>query len=520
MHVLILHDALGADPRPDELDTLVQVEAVTAALTARGHRAERAACGPDLERVAAELRRRRPEVVFNLVESVLGQGRFLHLAPTLLESLGLPFTGVGADGMYLSSSKLLTKRVLAAAGIPTPDWRTAEQLRERTAVPAGSWLVKSVWEHGSLGLEASTVRRDPTAAALAREIEGRSAELGGQAFAECYVHGREFNVALLTGPDGPQVLPIPEIRFEGLRPEEPRIVGYRAKWATGSAEYDGTPRQFTVRPADEALYAELRRLALDTWRAFELDGAARVDFRVDEGGRPYVIDVNANPCLSPDAGYAAALAAADVPYGEALERILQAAVARTPRRAPPATPPARPTDAAPSTDGFTVRETVTAADGQKVRDLVQSTGFFSDEELDIAAELVRETVERGDAAGYSFVLLESGDELLAYSCYGRIPGTASSIDLYWIATRQDRRGQGLGRRVLDLTEARIAALGGTGIYVETSSRAQYEPTRAFYLRCGYREIARLDDFYAPGDGKVLYWRAPTVARIVQDRSQG
>ncbi|QDU65638.1 Acetyltransferase (GNAT) family protein [Planctomycetes bacterium Pla86] len=154
-----------------------------------------------------------------------------------------------------------------------------------------------------------------------------------------------------------------------------------------------------------------------------------------------------------------------------------------------------------------MRETLEPGDDERVRDIVRSTAFFSPEEEDIAVELVQETLARGDASGYRFQFLSVGEACVAYTCFGRIPGTQSSFDLYWIATHEGWRGRGLGRRLLSSTEARIRALGGDRVYVDTSSRAQYEPTRRFYERCDYRKAAQLDDFYGPGDGKVIYCRA-------------
>lgn len=154
-----------------------------------------------------------------------------------------------------------------------------------------------------------------------------------------------------------------------------------------------------------------------------------------------------------------------------------------------------------------LRRAVVPEDEARVRRLVHATGFFSPEEEDVAAELVREALERGaQASGYRFLFLEEEDRLLAYACFGPIPATRSSFDLYWIATQPAEQGRGHGRRLLAASEAEIRALGGTRVYVETSSRAQYEPTRAFYERCGYAQVARLEDFYAPGDGKVVYCR--------------
>jgi D-alanine-D-alanine ligase len=328
VRALILHDDAGPEARPDEQDTLVQVRAVEAALVRLGATCGTLAFGDDLAAAREALRAAAPDVVFNLVESVAREGRLAHVAPAVLAGAGLPYTGSTAEALFLSTSKLLSKRVLTAAGLPTPAWRTARDLSGGGRLPEGRWILKSVWEHGSLGLEAEGVVATRDAGELRAALLARTPLLGGEAFAEAYVEGREFNAALLAGPRGVECLPIPEIRFEGFGPGEPRIVGYAAKWAPGSARYEGTGRTFDAAPADAGLHDELRRLALATWHAFELDGAARVDFRVDERGRPFVIDVNANPCLSPDAGFAATLARAGIAYEEAVGRLLAAGLAR------------------------------------------------------------------------------------------------------------------------------------------------------------------------------------------------
>ena len=152
----------------------------------------------------------------------------------------------------------------------------------------------------------------------------------------------------------------------------------------------------------------------------------------------------------------------------------------------------------------TWRRQVAPADAKAVGELVRATGFFSDEEAEIAVELVLERLERGEASGYDFLLAEDQAGLAGYACFGRIPGTQASFDLYWIAVRPSSQGRGLGRELLARGEALIAEQGGARIYVDTSSRPQYEPTRAFYLACGSRVAATLPDFYALGDGKVVF----------------
>ena len=154
--------------------------------------------------------------------------------------------------------------------------------------------------------------------------------------------------------------------------------------------------------------------------------------------------------------------------------------------------------------GVHFREEATPADVAAVRDLVAATGFFNAEEIAIAAELVDERLAKGADSGYEFVFVDGEAGLAGYSCYGRIPCSTCSWDLYWIAVAPDRQGDGLGRRLLELTEQRIAAAGGVAVYAETSGRAQYEPTRAFYVRRGYATGAVFDDFYEPGDAKYVF----------------
>jgi GNAT superfamily N-acetyltransferase len=156
------------------------------------------------------------------------------------------------------------------------------------------------------------------------------------------------------------------------------------------------------------------------------------------------------------------------------------------------------------TPALRYRNEVRPEDRQAIRAILESTGFFYPEEIAVAEELVEERLQRGPASGYHFEFAEAGGQVAGYTCYGPIACTKASYDLYWIGVHQGHRRAGLGRRLLARVEEQIRRLGGQRVYVETSSRAQYDPTRAFYLACGYRLEARLEDFYAPGDGKVIF----------------
>ena len=153
------------------------------------------------------------------------------------------------------------------------------------------------------------------------------------------------------------------------------------------------------------------------------------------------------------------------------------------------------------------RDRVRDSDRQAVRQLVAATGFFNREEEEIAVELVDEALAHGRASGYEFIFADDADgsgALLGYSCFGPIDGQPGAFDLYWIAVSPARQRHGLGKRLIDESERRIVAEGGKEIFIDTSGRGQYRPTRDFYERMGYRVHKVLPAYYAPGDDKVIY----------------
>ena len=321
---IVLHDHVPDTARPDERDALVQAAEVGAALGSLGYQASPMSVGLDLTELKA-LRSGAPALVFNLVESLEGEGRFIHFAPAVLESLGIPFTGASSTAMLLTSNKLLAKRAMAAAGIPTAPWIEGPDKTFGRIGKSVLCIVKSVWEHASIGIDASSI---VPAEDIEPVMEDRRSRFGGTWFAERFIQGREFNISVLDGPGGPQVLPLAEIVFQGYSAEEPQIVDYAAKWDPESPKFHGTPRRFDTLDPASPLAQEIRELTLACWHSFELSGYARVDFRVDEKGRPIVLEVNANPCLSSDAGFMAAAAEAGLEPIAVVKRIADAALAR------------------------------------------------------------------------------------------------------------------------------------------------------------------------------------------------
>ena len=145
-----------------------------------------------------------------------------------------------------------------------------------------------------------------------------------------------------------------------------------------------------------------------------------------------------------------------------------------------------------------------SADVPALRALVDATGVFYPVERAIALELLEERLARGPKAGYSFFFAERDGELVGYCAWGNVPLTKQSYDLYWIAVAPSCQGEGVGQALMLLAEGAVAKRGGGGLYIETSSRDVYDRTRRFYRKAGYAQVARLKDFYAPGDDKVMF----------------
>jgi len=321
MHdLLLLINSISDPSSQDELDVLVQAEAVELALKKLGHRSRRASFGLDLEPIAQILQNHRPELVFNLVESVGGKGALIHLSPSLLDAYGISFTGSGTFALIVTTDKVRTKKILEDHGIPTPDWFIPGSAR----LPAADkkYILKPIWEDGSAGITDDSVHEGKDIDLNSLSQEG----LLNASFMEEYIDGREFNLSLLAGSKGPIVMPAAEMLYVDYPAGKPKILNYASKWDESSFEYHKTVRTFDLSPGDRALVEMMSEISLRCWKIFDMNGYIRVDFRVDHQNRPWVLEVNANPCLSPDAGFVAACQQGGIDYTEMVKRIISAAI--------------------------------------------------------------------------------------------------------------------------------------------------------------------------------------------------
>lgn len=333
MRIGVIHNEVGEDDAPDERDVLIQAESIAQTLASFGHFVDTIACGLDLANVRNQLIKMNPDLIFNLVEALEGCGRFIHFFPSLLDTMAIPYTGSSAESLFMSSNKVLAKERMKSFGLPTPEWTGpypgSMACMDKSMFSkhlTNAWIVKSVWEHASIGLDENGLVKADNSQLLFKIMKERVHKLGGACFAEHFIQGREFNLSLLSGPDGPKILPAAEIVFDGYTPDKPRIVGYRAKWDESSYEFHHTSRTFQFDNNDAILISQLKTLALRCWEIFGLKGYARVDFRADVHGQPWILEINANPCLTPDAGFAAAALQAGITYKDLIRQIVEDAL--------------------------------------------------------------------------------------------------------------------------------------------------------------------------------------------------
>ena len=320
--LVILYSGSLDNDRPDELDTIAQMHAISKLARELGYHVESVPYHLGEEELSMLLPGLDPLVVVNLVESVDGSDAHIYQATRLLDRLGLAYTGAPTDCLLATASKTLLKRQLEHDAIPTPVW--AGTPLQAASLPPGRYIVKSATEHGSLGIDPSSIVHESEVAATMRRL---SAKFDGEWFAEAFVEGREFNIAMIAGPNGPQVLPHAEISFAGLPESAPHIMDYAAKWREGTDAYEGVLRVYPdPNGPDAPLLARLTELALASWHCCGMRGYGRVDFRVDAEGNPWVIDINLNPSLDPDVATMAAAAEAGISPAQVLQRIIDDAL--------------------------------------------------------------------------------------------------------------------------------------------------------------------------------------------------
>jgi D-alanine-D-alanine ligase len=318
LRVALLYDGASVLTASPDLLIVATVEAIETALQQEGNTVVRVPVLLDGKWID-RMKRGRFDVAFNMCEGIDGVADLEPPVIGVLELFGIPYTGGSSYTTSLTLRKHAVNALLTHAGLPIPPWinlRRGGRIRS-VGYPA---IVKPAAEDASIGVEQRSVVR--TARALKSRVEAMLQSFE-DVIVQRYIEGRELNVGIL----GDQVLPIAEIDFstmpKGLWP----IVTYRSKWDTGCEEDLGSvprcPADLSARTA-----SEIRRVALDAWRVVGGSGYGRVDMRLDENGHPWILEVNCNPDIAPDAGLARMARVAGIDYATLVRTICELGVAR------------------------------------------------------------------------------------------------------------------------------------------------------------------------------------------------
>jgi D-alanine-D-alanine ligase len=299
----------------DELDVLDQVEFIEKHLVEIGINTYRKGITVRFMDEVADLIKERPDFVFNLVESINNKGELSYFIPALLNMNSIAYSGNPLEAIFITSSKTLASRMMRNSGINNPQAYLPSQTD--LLKPGNRYIIKPIWEDGSLGITENSVFDCKP---------GYKEKLNGfddtHWFIEDFIDGREFNISVLAGSNGPEVLPPAEIVFKNFKANQPKIVDFKAKWEMDSFEYINTVREFPGNNLNPPLVKHLKDSALKCWHVFGLKGYARVDLRTDQNDNVFVLEVNANPCISPDGGFVAATKEAGYSFTQVLKRII------------------------------------------------------------------------------------------------------------------------------------------------------------------------------------------------------
>lgn len=324
MRVVVVREDVGPCAAPDATDTVIQAHEVRNSLEHNGWNVSELILGADPTRLERDLRQLCPDVIFNLVESYLGMSSLASIGPAICRKLDIPFTGCNEAALVLAGDKMAARRVLQAGGLPMPSGASMEEVRLGLFPGAGTYIVKSRFEDASLGLGPDCVVTVDSNQELYAQMKELGPRLGRDCLAESFIAGREFNLALLAEPGGLMTLPLTEIVFD---PEYngPAIVDYAGKWDEKSTSFAASWRCFEIQ-IDTATQKAMMTIGQKCWNLFGLKGYARIDFRVDEHGTPYVIDINPNPCITMNSGFTAAAARAGLSHQAVVSMLVRDAL--------------------------------------------------------------------------------------------------------------------------------------------------------------------------------------------------
>ncbi|MGQ9842868.1 MAG: ATP-grasp domain-containing protein [Spirochaetota bacterium] len=318
MQIIFIHQYVPDDASLDEIDVLEQRDELAEILSQMGYTIRSRAIQSHLDLLSLQELSSSKCIVFNLCDSLFGRDDLMFLPPFMLEQYGIPFTGSGSGAIALSCHKLESKKRMLQHGIPTPAYITTDN--QYHANFNGTYIIKPYNTHASIDITQESIVQVQSRADF--NILKEKLVSSPNLFAEEYIDGREFNISLLLTDEGVQILPHAEIHFDNFPPDKYKIVDYEAKWVHDSFAFENTNRSFSFTEEDRQILQKIDTISLKLWDIFKLNGYARIDFRVKDDNI-FVLDINANPCISIYSGFMAAVQEFGLTFEQALDIIIK-----------------------------------------------------------------------------------------------------------------------------------------------------------------------------------------------------
>ena len=461
-------------------------------------------------------------VVFNLVEGFWDNAHTFNFVPAVANAFGKACTGNETNAMLLSLDKWQTKVLLQSASLPCPygikiNPEDKTELEKLNNLPDGTYIIKPVAADASEGVDNINIVSSNDKKTLFDVVCDIHKKMRQSALIEQYIDGRELNISVICENKELKVLPLAEIIFRDYNELMQRIVGYKAKWDKDSFEYNNTIRSI---PADipQNTSDKIKTLSILACHTLSCSDYCRVDFRLDKDLNPYILEVNANPDISPDAGFVAALLASGRDFDLFVKQTIDNAISRYLSSFEPINSHSNKKEiknlnacAEFKDTNFQIRW-CEESNRDDVLMLLSGTGFFRLDEIEIAKEVLDAGIKDGITGHYRSYVIEKlnynkTSQVVGWICFGPTPCTVGSFDLYWIAVSKQHQGQGVGKLLMNFAECEMKKLGARLSVIETSSREIYNPTRSFYEKLGYTQNACIPDFYDIKDHKVVFTKA-------------
>ena len=530
--VLYNEPTLPAD-HPDadsEHDILYTADMICRIIQETGWSVSRLGVTDDPTLLLTGLKSLAPDLIFNLYEGTARWGNAEAYVSGLLELLRVPYTGSPTQPLLLCRSKPLTKQLLAGAGLPTAPFMVLDgELPTSCPIP---WpvIVKPGTEDASVGIDQNSVVTNLED--LVARTQFLQERYGPLVLVEQFIRGREFNVALIVRDGVLTTLPFSEILF--VPPPEQAdlwpIVSFDAKWRPGTRDFIATPAK---NPADVTpeLFSEVSNLAKKCFQLVDCRDYARVDFRIDEKGRPFILEVNPNPCISPLAGLAAGLETAKIPYSDFILGLARAALRRGPNpvlaEAPIRTqttelaePPAA--DAPPVTNRTSYRlRPAKRGDLTAINAVLERTEGLSLEEKQRLTLRFNDLLAKRDRGSWNALVLTAGRTLCGVVSFHRADETQGVYVIELISVVPEKRRHHYGRALLLAAEEAVRSQDGRILQTGLTSGPNGASLRQFLTQAEYCPVGEVPEYYRDGYARLLFAKSlPAASSEASESNDG